>query len=57
LFTECESIDEQEKGTGSYVAMSKELAKTENLKVKIKQALDTFQENSTGKVNQTSVLI
>ena len=57
MFTECESIDEQEKGTGSYVAMSKELAKTENLKVKIKQALDTFQENSTGKVNQTSVLI
>ena len=53
LFTECESIDEQEKGTGSYVTMSKELAKTKNLKGKIKQVLDTFQGNSTEKVNRT----
>lgn len=53
LLAECDSIDQQENGAGSYVAMSKELAKTQNLKGKIKQALDAFQANSSGTVNQT----
>jgi transposase len=53
LLAECESVDRQEQGEGSYVAMNKELAKTQNLKGKIKQVLDAFQANSSERVNQT----
>jgi len=53
LLTECESIDRKEQGTGSYVSMGKELAKAQNLKSRIKQAVETFQGNNGKKVNQT----
>lgn len=53
LLTECESIDQQEQGTGSYVAMDKELAKEQNLKDRIKRVLATFQGNNGEKINQT----
>jgi transposase len=54
LLTECESIDRQEQSTGSYVAMDKELAKTQNLRGRIKQVLETFRGSAVEQVNQTS---
>jgi len=53
LLAECESIDRQEQGTGSYVAMDKELAKAQNLRGRIKQVLETFRESNVEQVNQT----
>jgi len=53
LLEDCESIDRQEEGSGSYVAMDKELAKTQDLKGKIKEVLDAFQENDRKLLNQT----
>jgi transposase len=53
LLKECESIDRQEEGLGSYVAMDKELARAQNLKNRVKQALDAFQGNDRERVNQT----
>jgi transposase len=53
LLEDCESIDRQEEGSGSYVAMDKELAKTHDLKGRIKEVLDTFQANDRKLVNQT----
>jgi transposase len=53
LLEDCESIDRQEEGSGSYVAMDKELAKAQDLKGRIKEVLDTFQANDRKVVNQT----
>jgi transposase len=53
LLEDCESIDRQEEGSGSYVAMDKELAKTQDLKGKIKEVLDTFQANDRKLLNRT----
>jgi len=53
LLEDCESIDRQEEGSGSYVAMDKELAKAQDLKGRIKEVLDTFQANDRKMVNQT----
>ena len=53
LLEECESIDRQEQGTGSHVAMDKELAKAKNLRGRIEQVLKTFKESSVEQVNQT----
>ena len=53
LFTECESIDRKEQGEGSYVAMNKELAKAQDLRGKIREALDTFVTDDRKLVNQT----
>jgi transposase len=53
LLEDCESIDRQEEGSGSYVTMDKELARAQNLKSKIKEALDTFHEKDWKQVNQT----
>jgi transposase len=53
LLKDCESTDRQEEGSVSYVAMDKELAKTQDLKGKIKEVLDTFQANDRKLVNQT----
>ena len=55
LLEECESIDDQEQGIGSYVTMDKELAKTQDLKSRIKGVLDTFKANEREKVNQTDL--
>jgi transposase len=53
LLTECETIDRKEQDIGSYVAMDKELAKAQNLKSRIEQVIEAFQENNVKKVNQT----
>lgn len=53
LLADCEAIDRQEQGTGSYVAMSKKLAKTQNLRSRVREALDTFAAGSRKLVNQT----
>jgi len=53
LLEDCESIDRQEEGSGSYVVMDKELAKAQDLKGRIKEVLDTFQANDRKVVNQT----
>ena len=53
LRTECESIDRQEEGTGSHVAMDEELAKAKNLRGRIKQVLESFKESNVEQVNQT----
>lgn len=53
LLEESESIDDQEQGSGSYIAMDKELTKTQDLKSRIKEVLDTFKASDRAKVNQT----
>ena len=53
LFTDCEAIDRREQGTGSYVAMSKKLAKARDLKRRVREALDTFDAGGRKIVNQT----
>ena len=53
LLDECEAIDQQEKGFGSYVAMDKELAKEQNLKERIKQTLDVFEREDKELINRT----
>jgi len=53
VLEDCESIDRQEEGSGSYVTMDKELAKAQDLKSRIKEVLDTFQERNRKAVNQT----
>ena len=53
LLDDCDSIDRQEEGLGSYVSMDKELAKAQDLKVRVKQVLDAFQVDDRKQVNQT----
>lgn len=53
LLEDCEFTDRLEKESGSFVAMDKELAKTQDLKGRIKQVLDAFQANNRKLVNQT----
>jgi transposase len=53
LLEDCESIDRQEEGSGSYVTMDKELAGAQNLKGRIKQVLDAFQGSNRKTMNQT----
>ncbi|MDZ4184117.1 MAG: IS1182 family transposase [Desulfuromonadales bacterium] len=53
LFTECASIDRKEQGEGSYVGMNKELAKAQDLRGRIREALDTFVADDRKLVNQT----
>ena len=53
LLVECETVDQSEEGTSSYVAMDKELSKAQNLKDRIKQALDAFESDDRKQVNQT----
>lgn len=53
LLTECESIDQREEGSGSYVAMDKELVKAGKFKERIKQVIETFRGDSIEKINQT----
>jgi transposase len=53
LLIDCESADQSEEGTLSYVSMDKELSKTQNLKDRINQALDAFKEDDRKLINQT----
>lgn len=53
LFADCETIDQQEQSTGSYVAMNKELAKEQELKKRVKKALEALATNKRKTVNQT----
>ena len=53
LLVECETVDQSEEGTSSYVSMDKELSKAEHLKDRIRQALDAFQDDAGKQVNQT----
>lgn len=53
LLAECEAVDREEEGSGSYVAMDKELAKAQNLKDRIKQAIDAFETRERKLINRT----
>ena len=53
LLNQCEDIDRQEQGSGSYVAMNKELAKSQKLKSEIKKALEVLEVTGKKQVNQT----
>ena len=53
LLADCETADQSEEGTPSYVAMDKELAKNQNLKERIKETLNSFTSSDRKHVNQT----
>jgi hypothetical protein len=53
LLADCETTDQTEEGFSSYVAMDKELAKSENLKKRIKEALASFESSDRTHINQT----
>ena len=53
LLVECETVDQSEEGTSSYVSMDKKLSKAQHLKDRIKQALDAFQEGDRKQINLT----
>jgi hypothetical protein len=53
LFTDCEVIDRLEQNEGSYVAMNKELTKSQNLRRRVKDALDGFAAGGRKLINQT----
>ncbi len=53
LLDDCEVADRSEEGAPSYVAMDKELAKSQNLKERIKEVLSFFASGERKKVNQT----
>lgn len=53
LLDDCEAADRSEEGTPSYVAMDKELAKSQNLKDRIKEVLSFFASGERQNINQT----
>ena len=53
LLEECEGIDRQEEGEGSWVAMDRELAQATHLKDKIRKALAAFKEKGQDQINLT----
>ena len=53
LLVDCETTDQTEEGTSSYVAMDKELAKSQNLKERIKEVLASFESSDRKHINQT----
>jgi transposase len=53
LLTDCETTDQKEKGRSSYVAMDKELAKSQTLKERIKEVLTSFESGDRKQINQT----
>lgn len=53
LLAECEAVDQKEEGLGSYVSMDKELAKSQNLKERIKQAVEAFDTDERKLINRT----
>jgi len=53
LLADCEATDKAEEDIASYVSMNKELTKSQNLKEKIKEVLDSFAQDDRKYVNQT----
>lgn len=53
LLEDCETTDQSEEGMGSFVAIDEELAKAENLKEKIREALEYFETRDRKTVNLT----
>jgi transposase len=53
LLADCESTDQTEEGTSSYVAMDKELVKSQTLKERIKEVLASFESSGRKQINQT----
>ncbi len=53
LLEECEVVDQQEEGEGSWVAMDKGLADESRLKGKIEEILKTFSGTDRERVNRT----
>jgi len=53
LLTDCEKADQTEEGLPSYVAMDKELAKSQNLQERIREVLASFESNDKKQINQT----
>lgn len=53
LLEECEGVDRQEEGVGSYVAMEKELIQAERLKGKIEGVLKACKETGREQINMT----
>lgn len=53
LLQECEHVDQKEQSLDSFVAMKKELSKTENLKSTIQNVLSEFENTERKKLNQT----
>lgn len=53
LLTECETADQSEEGTPSYVTMDRELTRNQNLKKRIRETLDAFTSSDRKHVNQT----
>lgn len=53
LLVDCENADRNEEGLSSYVFMDKELAKSQNLQERIKEALASFESGNQKQINQT----
>jgi transposase len=53
LLEECEKVDQQEEGEGSWVAMDQGLANESRLEGKIQDVLKTFSETDREQVNRT----
>lgn len=53
LLVDCENADRNEEGLSSYVVMDKELAKSQSLKERIKEALASFESGDQKQINQT----
>lgn len=53
LLTDCETTDQTEESSSSYVAMDKELAKSQTLKERVKEALASFESSNRKHINQT----
>lgn len=53
LLQECETVDQQEEHLSSFVAMDKELTKTQSLKNTIKDIIKEFEKTERKKINQT----
>jgi len=53
IVEECEAVDQQEEGEGSWVAMDKGLAKESRLKDKVQEVLQIISETGREKVNRT----
>ena len=53
LLEECEAVDQEEEGEGSWVAMDKGLAEESRLKDKIQEVLKSFSDTDGEQVNRT----
>jgi len=53
ILVECEKVDEQEAGEGSWVGLDKGLANESRLKAKVQEVLKAFSDPEREQVNQT----